>query len=239
MKKLIAICLSLMISACANDKTTTGTPKDDYEDAKHKLSLGKYNQTTLELEKFSANHPYSHYSSQAELLRAFSAYKGEEYVLTEIICEEFIRRHPRHPDVAYAKYLLAMSHYKQVSPPEKDQGESRKAVEGFKRLLKEHPKSSYAKDGAKRLQKLYNHMAQHEVTVGKFYFDRGRYVAASNRFQAVIKDYQTTPSIEEALYYLAAAYAALDIRDSARSTARLLQHNYPKSKWSEKAERFL
>jgi len=239
MKTFVIICLSLALSACASDEAAKGTPKSDYEIAKHKLSLGRYNETAMELDKFSAKHPYSHYSEKAELLRAFAAYKGEEYILTEVICEEFIRRHPRHPDVAYAKYLLAMSHYKQVSPSEKDQSESKKAIEAFKRLLKEHPKSNYASDGARRLQKLYNHLAKHEVAVGKFYFDKGKYVAASNRFQTVIKDYQTTPSIEEALYYLAASYAALDIRDSAHSTARLLLHNYPNGKWSRKVRRFL
>ncbi len=239
MKRFIITCVLLVLTACASDSLEKGTAKAEYERAKHKLSIGRYNEVTLDLEKFSTKFPYSHYSTQAELLRAFAAYKGEELILAEVICEEFIRRHPRHPDVDYAKYLLAMTHYRQVSPPEKDQSESRKAIKAFKRLLKDHPNSSYAKDGARRLQRLYNHLAQHEVTVGKFYFDKGRYVAAANRFQTVIRDYQTTPSIEEALYYLAASYAALDIHDSAHNMARLLQHNFPNSEWSKKAKRFL
>jgi len=239
MKKLMMVCVILALAGCASTGPEKGTARADYERAKHKLSIGRYNEVTLDLEKFSTKHPYSHYATQAELLRAFAAYKGEELALAEVICEEFIRRHPRHPDVDYAKYLLAMTHYKQVSPPEKDQSESRKAIAAFKRLLQDHPDSKYAKDGARRLQKLYNHLARHEVTVGKFYFDRGRYVAAANRFQTVIRKYQTTPSIEEALYYLAASYAALDIRRFAHDTARLLQHNFPNSSWSKKAKRFL
>ncbi len=240
MKKLLIPCLAIMLASCASDDAAMeGTPEGDYAKAKRIIETGGYNKAVFELEKFASEHPYSHYSVQAELLRAFSAYKGEEYAVSEIVCEEFIRRHPRHPDVAYAKYLLAMSHYKQVSPPEKDQGESKKAIKAFKRLLSEHPKTPYAADGARRLQKLYNNMAKHEVNVGKFYFDRGRYVAAANRFQAVIREYQTTPAIEEALYRLAASYSALNIRNSARTTARLLLYNYPNSEWSRKAERFL
>ena len=239
MKKSLIIFTVITLAACASDDGAIGTPKGDYAKAKRLVEKGEYSRTVLDLEKFTSDHPYSKYSVQAELLRAFSAYKGEEYIVSEIVCEEFIRRHPRHPDVSYAKYLLAMSYYKQVSPPEKDQGNSKAAIKAFKRLLSEHPKTKYAADGARRLQKLYNNLAQHEVNVGKFYFDKGRYVAAANRFQVVIKEYQTTPAIEEALYRLAAAYSELNIRNSARTTAKLLLHNYPNSEWSRKAERFL
>ena len=240
MKILLISCLAIMLVSCASDDAAMeGTPKGDYAKGKQMLEGGNYGKATVELEKYTSKHPYSPYSVQAELLRGFAAYKDGQYVVSEIVCEEFIRRHPRHPDVAYAKYLLAMSHYKQVSPPERDQGETKKAIAAFKRLLDEHPKSQYAADGARRLQKLYNSLAKHEVNVGKFYFDKGKFVAAANRFQNVIREYQTTPAIEEALYLLAASYSALDIQHSARTTAKLLQHNYPNSEWSKEAERFL
>ncbi len=174
-----------------------------------------------------------------ELLRIFAAYKNQEYILSETLSAEFIRRHPRHPNVDYAKYMLAMSHYREASPSEKDPSQSLAAIESFKRLLREHPNSPYARDGARRLQKLYNTLASHEVNVGKFYFNHKRYVAAANRFQTVLEKYQTTPAIEEALYFLAASFAELGIKDEARDTALLLRHNFPKSKWSRKAARFL
>jgi len=240
MKKLLIPCLAILLASCASgDATMEGPAKENYAATKQMLEDGKYGKATVEFEKFTSKYPYSPYSVQAELLRGFAAYKDGQYIVSEIVCEEFIRRHPRHPDVAYAKYLLAMSHYKQVSPPERDQGETKKAINAFKGLLDEHPKSQYAADGARRLQKLYNSLAQHEVDVGNFYFDKGKYVAAANRFQNVIRKYQTTPAIEEALYRLAASYSALGIKNSAHTTSKLLQHNYPNSEWSKEAERFL
>lgn len=235
----IFMAMSLLLSACATDTTLKGTPQQDYAEAKHLIEKGRYEKADLFLDKFAAKHPYSQYSVQAELLRAFVNYKMGQYIMSETLAEEFVRRHPRHPDVAYAKYLLAMSHYKQISPPERDQGETHAAIDAFKLLAREHPGSSYARDGGRRLQKLTNQLAEHELNVGKFYFDRGRFVAAANRFQQVVKAYQTTPAIEEALYYLAASYAALGIKDESANTAKLLRHNYPKGQWSKKAERFL
>ncbi|HXH64224.1 MAG TPA: outer membrane protein assembly factor BamD [Mariprofundaceae bacterium] len=230
----------LALGACAKRDFKMTTPEADYEKAKKMVMEQKdYNTAAYFLEKFASEHPYSHYTTQAELLRAYAAYKGDELPLAETICEEFIRRHPRHPDVAYAEYLLAMTYYQETSKPERDQTMTTKAIDAFERVIAEHPGTVYAKDAASHLQQLYNNLASHEVTVGKFYFDRKQYVAAANRFQTVIHSYQTTPSIEEALYYLAASYAALGLKDDARQTSILLRSNYPRGKWSAKAKAFL
>ena len=229
----------LVLGACAKKEIKMTTPKADYMKAKSMIRDGYYSRATMFLEKYASNHPYSHYTAEAELLRAYAAYKDDELPLAETICEEFIRRHPRHPDVAYAEYLLAMTHYHETSPPERDQSETHKAIKGFQRVIDEHPGTNYAKDAASHLQHLYNNLAKHETTVGEFYYKHKQYVAAVNRFQVVIRSYQTTPSIEPALYYLAASYAALGLKADARQTAMLLRANYPRGKWSEKAKALL
>jgi len=238
-KLLLLLTLSLLLASCAQKYEPSKSAKHEYERVKELLADGGYSQATIYLDTFSAEHPYSQYAVQAELLRAFAAYKSTEYILSETLSEEFVKRHPRHPDVAYAKYLLAMSYFRQITNIAHDQTHTKLSIKAFKRLLKENPKSSYAKDGAARLQHLYNMLSSHELTVGKFYFDKERYVAALNRFQGIVKKHQTTPAIEEALYYLAASYAKLGIRSGARDTTILLRHNYPKSEWSSKAAEFL
>jgi len=239
-KLLVAFSLSLLLAACASSSTVKKSAAQiDYEHAKKLLAKGEYTTVTLDLEKFGSDHPYSKYSIQAELLRIFSAYKDREYILSETLSKEFVRRHPRHPNVDYAQYMLGMSHYRESSPSGKDQSQTLAAMDSFKVLLKKYPKSSYATDASHRLQLLYNRLAGHELNVGKFYFNRHRYVAAANRFQTVLEKYQTTPAIEEALYYLAASFAKLGVKDDARNSALLLRHNYPKSEWSRKAARFL
>jgi len=239
-KLLVLLCLPLVLAACASSSSVKkGAAQIDYEHAKKLLAKGEYTTVTLDLEKFGSDHPYSKYAIQAELLRMFAAYKDREYILSETLSKEFVRRHPRHPNVDYAQYILGMSHYRESSPSEKDQSQTLAAMDSFKVLLKKYPKSSYAIDASHRLQHLYNRLGDHELNVGKFYFKRHRYVAAANRFQTVLEKYQTTPAIEEALYYLAAAYDKLGVADDARNSALLLRHNYPKSEWSRKAARFL
>ncbi|MDX8390869.1 MAG: outer membrane protein assembly factor BamD [Mariprofundaceae bacterium] len=237
--QLLMILTLLLLTGCASDQSLQGVAETDYKLAVEMIKGDDYEKATLFLQGYSATHPYSSYAIHAEILRIFSSYKGGEYTLTETLCEEFLRRHPRHKDAAYIKYILAMSHYLQVSPPEKDQGETLAAIQGFERLIRDHPGTPFADDASRRLQKLHNHLAQHEVDVGRFYFERDLFLASLNRFQEVMVNYQTTPAIEEALFYLAASYAALSHMAEARDAALLLQHNFPDSHWSDKVKRFL
>ena len=240
--KNIVLCFTalILLSACAEKELPPAeSAKIDYEKAKALLEDGDYGGANRFLENYSANHPYSQYAVQAELIRVFAAYKATEYILSETLSKQFVERHPRHPDIAYAKYLLGMSHYKQISNEDHDQTQTSLAIDALKSVIKEHPRSDYAKDASSRLQYLYNKLSSHELTVGKYYFDKERYVAAANRFQVILDKYQTTPAIEEALYYLAASFARLGIKSSAREMAILLRHNFPKSEWSSKVKEFL
>jgi len=236
---LVFAVMALVLAACAKKDIPMTTPKADYEKARKMVMEEKnYDVAANFLQKYASHHPYSRYTAQAELLRAYAAYAGDELPLAEVVCEDFIRMHPQSPDVVYAEYLLGMTFFRERSPPENDQTMTMKAIKAFKRVIREHPDTIYAKDASRHLQHLYNSLAGHEVTVGKFYFAHKQYVAAANRFQTVIRTYQTTPSIKEALYYLAASYAALGLKTHAHQTAVLLQSNYPRSKWSAKAKAF-
>ena len=238
----LALCALILASlaGCADKELLPSeSAKLDYEKARHFIDEEDYEHANRFLEHYATKHPYSSYAVQAELLRAYAAYKNREFILSETLSKQFVERHPRHPDVDYAKYLLGLSYYKQVGSEDRDQTSTKLAISAFETVIREHPKSEYAKDSAVRLQGLYNKLSAHELTVGKYYFDKERYVAAANRFKVVLDKYQTTPAIEEALYYLAASYARLGIKNSAREIAILLRHNYPNSDWSSKAEDFL
>jgi len=237
--RLVMLLGLLLTAGCAKEVDYIGEANADYAKAKHLVDTGGYAEAATFLEKYDAKYPYSRHAIQAQLLRIFAAYKDGEYVLSETLSERFIAQHPRHRNVDYAKYMLAMSHFKQIGAPGRDATQTLAAVDSFKKLIREHPGSSYAKDGANRLQLLYNRLAAHELKVGKYYFDKERYVASANRFQGIVEKYQTTPSVVEALYYLAASYARLGLKKDAHDMALLLRHNFPRSDWSKEAEPFL
>ncbi len=235
---LAMLVLLALLGGCASDQYKD-TTQNEYDKIKERIDKGEYSAAAWDLEQFKIKHPYSRYAIQSELLRIFAAYKANELDSAEMLSLRFIDQHPRHPNIDYAKYMLAMSYFKHRGDAKHDPTQNQEAIDAFKRLIKEHPDSTYAEDGKSRLQTLYNTLADYELHVGKYYYDRDLFLAAANRFQEVVKRYQTTPAIEEALYYLASSYAKMGMKTDARQSAMLLQHNYPKSSWSQKVAPFL
>lgn len=236
---ILIIAISLITGCGKEALTPSESAKADFTHAKKLIDAGNFTSANLFLEKFSNKHPYSQHIADAELLRIYAAFKGSEYVLSETLSTRFISKHPNHPNVSYAQYMLGMSDIKQTVASQRDPAPTQRAIAAFKKLIHDYPKSDYIPESRLHLQNLRNKLAEHELYIGKFYFDNERFVAATNRFQEIVKQYQTTPVIEEALYYLAASFASLQLADSARDSAILLRHNYPKSVWSEKAADFL
>jgi len=232
---LFALCISLLSACGKKTESMSSSAKDDYQHAQELIDSNNYARATLFLEKFSSKHPYSEYTSKAELLRIYTAYKDEEYILSETLAIRFLKQHPRHSDLAYVQYMLCMSYIHESGDVERDQTATRHAIDALNDLLKKYPNSRYTAEAKQYLQKMRNKLAKHELNVGKFYYNHERYVAAVNRFQVVLESYQTSPAIEESLYYLAASYAHLKLSQNAKDIVAILTHNYPNSAWSEKA----
>jgi len=229
------VAMMLLLAGCATDKPSLSEQAElDYNKGKEMVQAHRFGEASIFLEHFTAKHPYSKYAPQAELLRLYASYMDEQEVLSEVLADRFLTQHPTNASRDYAMYMLAMSHYKERSSAERDATHTRQAVEVFTRLIKEFPRSQYAEDAQRRMQQLRNEMAGHELTVARYYFEKRRYVASSNRAQVVIAQFQTSPQIEEALYLLAASYQRLGMKQEALDVAQLLHHNYPGSRWNGK-----
>ena len=78
---------------------------------------------------------------------------------------------------------------------------------------------------------IVNSLAAYEVHVARYYYNRGAYVAAANRAQSAITDYQEVPAVEEALYILTRSYEQLGMTQLAADSRRVLETTYPKSEY--------
>ncbi len=82
---------------------------------------------------------------------------------------------------------------------------------------------------------LRDHLAGKEMEIGRYYQDRGQWLAATLRFRSVVDEYQTTTHAPEALMRLTDSYLALGIPQEALKSAAVLGTNYPGSQWYERA----
>ena len=70
--------------------------------------------------------------------------------------------------------------------------------------------------------------------IGRYYFEKKKWISAINRFRTVIDQYNTTIYTEEALHRLVEIYYTIGLKDEAEKYAQLLGYNFQSSKWYEK-----
>jgi len=176
---------------------------------------------------------------QAQLERAYLLYQSGDKADALSTIDRFIKVNPMSPAIDYAIYLRALINFNdnlgflgklsRQDLSERDQQASRDSFESFKQLRDQFPNSKYAADAQERMGYIVNSLAEYEVHVARYYYRRGAYVAAANRAQLAIQEFQRSPATEEALSILARSYDKLGLEKLRDDAERVLRTNYPKS----------
>ncbi len=206
-----------------------------YNEALASLKNKEYRTAAKKFAEVERRYPYSRWASKAILMQAFSQYQRNDYDKAIAAAKKFLALHPGHKDAPYAHYLIALSLYEQIGDVKRDVTAAKKAREALELVVNRFPETRYAADAKRKLKAVEDHLAGKEMEVGRYYLERGNYLAAINRFKKVITDYQTTAHVPEALYRLVEAYLALGIRSEAQTAAAVLGHNFPNSQWYKDA----
>ena len=238
MKKLLLVCL-LFISACASKETNDSdlSPEEIYLKAYHAFQKTDYEKAAEEFDKIEQQYPYSEWSERAQIMMAYAQYKQNEYTDAIMTLDRFLQLHPGNRNAAYALYLKALCYFEQMSDPLREQEMSQKADDTFRELLARFPKSVYVKDAQAKLEIIQNTLAGKELAVGRYYQQHEDYIAAMNRFQAVLKDYSKSNQTEEAYYPLATFYRALVLTHQTGEVFQEFKAKFPKSQWIKKADK--
>jgi len=246
----ILILLLLVLSGCASldeDPTKGWSAQRLYTEGKAALTNKEYIAAIGHFEKLEARYPYGPYAEQAMLEIAYAYYKSDEMASAIAAANRFLRTHPTHPHVDYAYYLKGLASFDEDrsslekifgtgDPSKRDPKALRDAYDAFKEVTQRYPNSKYADDSRKRLVSLLNAMAMSELHAANYYFARGAYVATVNRTKNVIENYQRTQAVEEALVLQALAYREMGLTDLMRDTRRVLEKNFPDSRYLKKLE---
>ena len=234
----------LLLAACSStteDKTATWSPNKIYAEAKDEMSSGGYDKAVTLLEKLEGRAAGTPLAQQAQLDKAYAHYKSGEAAQAIATLDRFMKLHPASPALDYALYLKGIvnfnddlgmfSYITRQDLAERDQKASKESFESFKELVARFPASRYAPDASLRMTYIVNSLAQYEVHVARYYFDRGAYVAAINRAQIAVSDYQRVPAVEEALFIIFKSYDALGMTPLRDDAKRVLEKTYPQTEY--------
>jgi len=242
-RNLSLVFLAVLATGCAGmaerDQTINWTADRLYAEAKDEMSAGNWAQAITLLQKLESRYPFGRYAQQAQIDTAYAHWKEGENGLALATIERFLKLYPNHEFADYVLYLRGLINFNDRSSlfirvtgedmAERDPKAARDAFDSFKELLERYPNSKYAEDAASRLTFLINTLASNDVHVARFYMRRGATLAAVNRAQAVVKQYQEAPAIEEALAIMMTGYAQLGLDELSADARRVLSQNFPSS----------
>ncbi len=204
--RILLAALLLLAGGCGwlRPAPTPILPPDElYSIGESELAQKRYDQARENFKKIVERHPNSSYAARARFLTGEAYYREAEFDKAIKEFEAFMAFFPRHQIADLVQYRLAMSYYDQLKPVEQDQGLTQKALEQFRKLVKEYPESRYATEALAKIDICRGRLAQKEVWVANYYFTQGNPSSARQRLELVLKDYPRTLVIPEALFMLA------------------------------------
>ena len=179
-------------------------------------------------------YPQSIWAPRAALMAAYSYYIQDYYGDAVAELERFIKVYPKHENLDYAYFLLATSYYEQIIDEKKDLQSLLKAKKNFLFIVKNYANTDYAIDASFKLDLINDTIASKEMYIGRYYFEKKKWISAINRFRTVIDQYSSTIYTEEALHRLVEIHYTIGLKDEAEKYAQLLGYNFQSSQWYEK-----
>ena len=238
----VALVVSSGCSSTPKDETAAWSPDKLYAEARDELAAGNYERAAKLFERLEGRAAGTVIAQQAQIERAYVLYKSNEKAQALTALERFVKLHLTSPALDYALYLQGLTHFNDnlgifgnlsaQNLSERDQQASRDSYQAFKQLVDQFPKSAYADDARLRMNYIVNSLAEYEVHVARYYFRRGAYVAAVNRAQQAVKEFQQSPSAEEALFIMAQSYDRLGLDQLRDDADRVLRKNFPQTTFS-------
>lgn len=245
----LAAAMALLVAACASDPDALpptnpfkgGKSERElrleadglYRLARRSLDTADYQGAVQRYGQILLRYPFTDYATQAQLESIYAKYRAFDPEGALSTADRFIKEHPRHPAIDYVYYLRGLVNFQRgeslfdwlVDSSRQDVSAARRAFDDFALLVQKYPKSEYAGDARLRMVYLRNKIADHELSVVKYYVRRGAHIAAAKRAEKIITDYPGAPATIEALVLLEKSYREVGLSHQADDAHRLLMAN--------------
>lgn len=249
--RLLAILFLLAsLSACQTTKEffgmdgATKLPETETLELEPLYALGvkelegqNYDRAEKTFTRLVARFPYGELSEKAQINLAYTQYKLAKPEEATSTISRFIKTYPINPDIDYAYYLKALINFDRenrwlakiarLDTSARDLGAAQQSFNDFNDVVRRFPTSKYAEESRQRMIYLRNRLAQHDLTVGMYYYERDAYVSAVGRAKYVLETYPQSDFDDDAVALLAASYKKLGQDGLSQDARRVLESNYP------------
>lgn len=210
--RLIVVAVLVFSGACASSGTRVpeGTLEPDkflFERGTEALNRKRWLTAREFYRTLMDSYPQSPHRADAKL-GIGDSFLGEKtaeaYVLAINEYREFLAFYPTHERAHYAQYQLGMAYFQQMRGPERDQTDTKNAIQEFTTYVQRYQGRPLFEEATKRLREARDRLSMSEYRVGYFYYRTQRwYPGAIDRFVSVLRDDPEYTHRDEVYFYLA------------------------------------
>jgi len=242
MKKLfhiLLISLSIFLTSCNKEKKISVIEENEinlqmtllYEEGYEELLRGDVLYAANKFNEAESIFPQSEWAPIASLMAGYAYYSQDYYFEAIDQIEDYIKKYPNHLNMDYAHFLLAMCYYENIVDEKRDLQPLLRSKKEFELIITKYPNTDFALDAKFKLEFIEDRLAGKEMFIARHYLKSKKWIPAINRFKTILKNYETTVYIEEALYRLVEINYKLGLIEESKKYANLLGYNYNSSKW--------
>ena len=239
----LVFCLFLILSCSGtgdNKKIESIIPPDEKMAKIYKEAVEEFNdgQAYLAAKKFleaERAYPQSDWAAKSAVMASYSYYLINFYSDAIQVAERYIKTYPKDKFIPYAHYVIAMCYFEQILDEKKDLGPLLMSQQKLLFIYENFPRTDYALDASYKLELINDQLAKKEMHIGRYYMKTEKWIAAINRFKTVVKKYDTSVYVEEALHRLVEIYYHIGLIEEAKKTAAVLGYNYQSSRWYKRS----
>jgi len=244
LRNLLIFGLIIFLHSCSKDKALYEPIDkiDPYNSYKEGLEAVQRNQLFAANKKFSEAEIHFQnpdLAAKSAIMSSYTLYGINFYEEAEENLLRYLKTYPADRYVIYANYLLAIIYFEQMGDEKHDLKPLLDARKQINLFLKTYPNSEYAIDLNLKKNLIQNQFAARELYIAKYYIKVQKWVPAINRLKLIIKNYDKTVFVEEALHRLVEIHYHLGLADEAKKYASILGYNYNSSEWFEQSYKIL
>ena len=242
MKKLfyiLLLSLSIFLTSCNKEKKISVINEDDinlqmislYEEGYEELLNGDILYAANKFNDAESIFPQSEWAPMASLMAAYAYYSQDYYFEAIDQIEGYMKKYPNHINMDYAHFILAMCYYENIVDEKRDLQPLLRSKKEFELIITKYPNTDFALDAKFKLEFIEDRLAGKEMFIARHYLKSKKWIPAINRFKSILKSYETSVYVEEALYRLVEINYRLGLLDESKKYANLLGYNYDSSEW--------
>ena len=237
---LLVLSISVALAAPSAARPSRETPEKLYDQGVRQMKRGYYDEAITSFDKVRNHFPLNQYSVLAELRVADCLYEKADFISAVDAYQQFVRLHPRHEELDYAKMRIGRAYFKQANRiPAKDQTYTELTLSGLDDFEERFADSDYLPEVLVMRARCRARLSRSEAQVGDFYFWRKSYNAAQRRYRGLLADYPNSPVVPRARYRLGVSLLMLERADEAEPILRQVLELHPDTLQARRSQRWL